>query len=212
MGTKIALPRVTSKTKVSIKEQGLTSMKGEVMNEKKTVYGTDITKPTFKVIERGGRVAAGKVIKQTGAPVLVVDKKETGLNFTSNALFERILFATDWSPSSDKALEYILGFKELIRELDIVNVISEKLTVRALRRLKERLIEARKRCQDHGIETEYHLYAGKTADEIMLAAQEYDSTAIVMGATRRQGLKDIFRGNPSCRVAERATVPALIVP
>lgn len=190
----------------------LTSMKGEVMDEKKISDATNITKPTFKVIERGGKSTVRGLIKATTVPVLVVDKEETGLNFVSNGLFERILFATDWSPSCDNALKYILGFKELISELDIVNVIYEKLTVRALRRLKERLVEVRKRCLDEGIEAEYHLYAGETAAEIMLAAQEYDSTAIVMGTTSKQKLKDIFRGNPSCRVAERATVPTLIVP
>jgi nucleotide-binding universal stress UspA family protein len=173
--------------------------------------GENIIEPTFKVIERGESALRNR-IKTTTVPVLVVDKEETGLNFASNGLFERILFATDWSPTSDKALEYILGFKELISDLDIVNVIDEKLTIRTLRQLKDKLAEARNRCQEQGIETEYHLYAGETADEIILAAEEYDSTAIVMGAAQRQKFKDIFLGTPSCRVAERATVATLIVP
>lgn len=46
-----------------------------------------------------------------------------------------IIFATDWSPSSENALVYVLNFKEIIKELDIVHIISEKLTVRDLREL-----------------------------------------------------------------------------
>lgn len=181
------------------------------MDGAKIDHTKNIIDPTFKVIERGESALRNR-IKTTTVPVLVVDKKEMGLNFASNGLFERVLFATDWSPTSDKALEYILSFKELISEFDIVNVIYEKLTVRALRQLKERLMKARQRCQDHGIETEYHLYAGETAAEIILAAQEYESTAIVMGAAQRQRFKDIFVGTPSCRVAEGAQVATLIVP
>ncbi|MDO9567100.1 MAG: universal stress protein [Candidatus Desulfaltia sp.] len=151
------------------------------------------------------------IIKSTNIPLLIVDKDEKGLNFSSKGMFERVLLVSDWPDASENALQYVIGLKELISELDIVTVIYEKLTVRDLRQLKEKMIETRKRCTDIGIEAEYHLYAGDIADEILLAAQDYDSTVIIMDATRVQKLKDIFRGKPSSRVAERSSIPALII-
>lgn len=177
-----------------------------------TMHGQGIPFIVLHVNKESECSVVRNLIEATYVPVLVVDKDEKRLNFASKGIFERVLFATDWSPSAEKALRYILGFKELISELDIVNVIYEKLTVRALRQLKERLTETRNRCVEQGIEAEYHLYAGETAAEIMLAAQDYDATAIVMGTTPRQRFRDLFLGRPSCRVAERATVPTLIVP
>ena len=152
------------------------------------------------------------LVKAVNVPILIVDKDETALKFTSKGMFERVLFATDWSPESEKTLQFILGFKELISELDIVNVIHEKLTVRDLRQLMRKLRETRKRCLEQGIDAEYHVYAGKTVDEIILAAQDYNSTSIVMGTTSGQSFKDIFTGKHSCNVVERTPVPALLVP
>jgi nucleotide-binding universal stress UspA family protein len=187
----------------------LNKNKVEVMDGKDTDYSGNI--PSFRVLEREGKLSVGN-LASAGGPILVVNKGQKDLDFVSKGVFERILFTTDWSPASHRALEYILGFKKLVKELDIVNVIYDKLTVRALRELKKRLIETRTRCLDEDIEAEYHLYAGETASEIILAAEEYDSTAIVMGLTHGQRLRDIFRGRPSCRVASRASLPTLIVP
>jgi nucleotide-binding universal stress UspA family protein len=153
-----------------------------------------------------------KLIKEASVPVLIVDKDETGLKLTSKGAFERVLFATDWSQASEKALQIILGFKQLINELDIVNVIHKKLTVRDLRQLMEKLRETRNKCIKEGIDAEYHVYAGKTVDEIILAAQDYNSTSIVMGTTSGQSFKDILVGKSSCNVVERTPVPALLVP
>jgi nucleotide-binding universal stress UspA family protein len=153
-----------------------------------------------------------KLIKEASVPVLIVDKDETGLRLISKGAFERVLFATDWSQASEKALQIILGFKHLINELDIVNVIHKKLTVRDLRQLMEKLRETRNKCLKEGIDTEYHVYAGKTVDEIILAAQDYNSTSIVMGTTSGQSFKDILTGKSSCNVVERTPVPALLIP
>ncbi len=151
------------------------------------------------------------IIKSTNIPLLVVDKDEKGLNFSSKGMFERVLLPADWSPAYEKALQYVLNFKELISELEIVNVIFEKLSVRDLQQLIKKMIDVRSMCLELGISTEYHMYAGKTDEEILRAAEEYESTVIVMGATRRQKFKDIFSGTPAYRVIEKALMPVLLV-
>ena len=151
------------------------------------------------------------IIKSTNIPLLVVDKDEKGLNFSSKGMFERVLLPADWSPAYEKALQYVSNFKELISELEIVNVIFEKLSVRDLQQLIKKMIDVRSMCLELGISTEYHMYAGKTDEEILRAAQEYESTVIVMGATRGQKFKDIFSGTPAYRVIEKALIPVLLV-
>ncbi|MEA1900233.1 MAG: universal stress protein, partial [Thermodesulfobacteriota bacterium] len=183
----------------------------------KTIHENQISFAVVHFNKKKRRILFGdsivkKLIKEASVPVLIVDEDETGLKLTSKGAFERVLFATDWSQASEKAFQIILGFKQLIKELDIVNVIHKKLTVRELRQLMERLRETRNKCLKEGIDAEYHVYAGKTVDEIILAAQDYNSTSIVMGSTSGQRFKDIFIGKHSCRVVERTPVPALLVP
>jgi len=183
----------------------------------KTIHENQISFAVVHFDKKKRRILFGdaivkKLIKEASVPVLIVDEDETGLKLTSKGAFERVLFATDWSQASEKALQAILGFKQLISELDIVNVIHKKLTVRDLRQLMEKLRETRNKCLKEGIDAEYHVYAGKTVDEIILASQDYNSTSIVMGTTSGQSFKDIFTGKASCRVVERIPVPALLVP
>ena len=78
--------------------------------------------------------------------------------------------------------------------------------------LKYKLTESRKIFLDHGIDAEGHVYAGKTSEEIMLAARDYDATCIVMGTTGKSHLKDFFSPSYSYRVAEESVVPTLVVP
>ncbi len=159
-----------------------------------------------------GGSALGNIIKTTNIPVLVVDKDEKGLNFSSKGMFERVLLSADWSPEYEKALRYVLDLKELISELELVNVIFEKLSLRDVKQLMEDMINTRKMCQKLGISTEYHMYAGEVSEEILRAAHEYESTVIIIGGIRRQKFKDIFSGGPAYRAIEKSPIPVLLVP
>jgi nucleotide-binding universal stress UspA family protein len=156
-------------------------------------------------LEKGGS-AIKHLIKRSTIPVIIVHKTEINKGW-----FEHIIFATDWSPSSENALSYLLNFKEIIKELDIVHIISEKLSVRDLRGLKHKLAETRKVCLDQGIDAEFHLYVGKIEEEIIKAAKDYEGTAIVMGATSKSTLREMFFGNLSCEMAEEAPIPVLVI-
>jgi nucleotide-binding universal stress UspA family protein len=157
-------------------------------------------------LEKGGS-AIRHLAKKATIPVMTAYKTEIDKRW-----FEHIIFATDWSPSSEDALSYVLNFKEIIKELDIVHIISEKLSVRDLRGLKNKLAETRKVCLDQGIDAEFHLYVGKIEEEIIKAAKDYEGTAIVMGAASRSTLKEMFFGNLSCEMAEEAPIPVLVIP
>ena len=146
-----------------------------------------------------------------GSPVPVLVFNDTSMR--GKEVFEHIVFPTDWSPASEKALTCLLDFSVIIKRLDIVNVIKGKLTVKDIRELKQKLVQTRKMCLDKEIDAESHIYAGRTVEEIITASEDYRATLIVLGAVPRKPFyKEMFRRNSSCRVAEEAAVPVLIVP
>ncbi|MBN2539593.1 MAG: universal stress protein [Deltaproteobacteria bacterium] len=141
-------------------------------------------------------------------PVLVMGQKHS-----DKGLFDHVIFATDWSPASVKVMEHILTFRELIAELDIIHVISEKLTVKDMRELKERLEHTRKICLNEGINAESHIYAGDVAEEIVTASEDYRGTMIAIGSgTEKSFLKRIFKRDTVNNIIKSAAVPVLIVP
>ena len=163
------------------------------------------------------KVLAGSLLRNLlrSSPVPVIFLNEDAHMATGsmkNGVFHHVLFATDWSPPSQKALEYFLNFKMAVKMLEIVNVINKKLSIRDMRDLKEKLAETRKIFLDAVIDAEAHVYAGKPFEELLLAARDYDATCIVMGTSCKSLQKDFFSRSCAYRVAEEAIVPTLIVP
>ncbi|MCK4534323.1 MAG: universal stress protein, partial [Syntrophobacterales bacterium] len=149
------------------------------------------------------------LIKRSSVPVLVLN--DTSMR--GKELFEHIVFPTDWSTVSEKALTWLLGFSVIIKRLDIVNVINGKLTVKDIRELKKRLAQTRKMCLSKKIDAESHIYAGSIPEEVITASEDYRATLIILGtAPKKPFYKEMFRRNSSCRVAEEAAVPVLVVP
>ncbi len=155
---------------------------------------------------------AKSLIRNAHLPLLIAyeDGKETGC--PKKGIFDTVVLATDWSAPAQRALNFIMGLRDIIGVLDMVYVLNEKLTVRDIRELKVRLDHIRKTCWGGKIDAESHIYAGKTPEEILLAAKEYKATAIVMGTGPKGTIKEIFSGSASYGVVEKASVPVLIIP
>ncbi len=162
----------------------------------------------------GGRLRRSltrNLLKASPVPVIILPENGETLAAGQQGIFAHVVFATDWSPASEKALGYLLGFKDIIKELEIVNVIQKRLSIRDMRDLKERLAQTRKRLLDGGIDAESHIYAGKPCEEIMLAAKDYGATCIVMGGNSKSGLKGIMSRSYCYRVAGASIVPTMVV-
>jgi len=153
-----------------------------------------------------------ELLRASPLPVLILPERTEASVSMQKGMFAHVIFATDWSAASERALDYLLNFKEIIKELEIVHVIHKKPSVRDMRNLQEKLSQARKIFLDHGIDAEAHVYAGKPSEEIMLAAKDYDTTCIVMGTTGMWTLKDMLLHSCSYRVAEASKVPTLVIP
>lgn len=160
-------------------------------------------------LEKDSHVAILKgLVLHSTLPVLFVNRGDV-----IGELLNHVIFATDWSAPSEKALEQILALGDLIYELDVIHVISEKLTVKDMRELKDRLQRTRRICLDEGINTEAHIYAGDVAEEIVTASKDYRGSIIVVGSnTRRSLMKRIFKKNTIYTVIKNAAVPVFFIP
>jgi len=158
------------------------------------------------------RSDARRLIRNTPLPLLFIHEDDREGSSLVRGLFNSVILATDWSDAARRAWLYIIGIKEIVGVVDIVYVLNEKPTIGEIRQLKERVEEIRKICLEEEMDAESHIYAGKTEDEIVLASKDYSATMIAMGYKRRGALKELFTGNSCYRVAEKSSVPVLIIP
>jgi len=180
-----------------------------VRREEPSMIAASLNRRRRKVL-RGSPVR--NLLRSSPVPVLLLNQEKHPSGPLEKGVFQHVIYATDWSPVSETVLKYLLNLKEIIEMLEIVNVIHKKLSVRELRSLKQRITETRKIFLDEGIDAEAHIYAGKPHEEILLAASDYDATAIVMGTSRKSRMQGMIRRSCSYRVAEKAEIPVLVVP
>ena len=157
-------------------------------------------------------------LRKTTKPVLVHKYKlESGK--VNDRLFERPLLATDFSPPANRALEFLVGLKNVIKKLQIIHVLTEKamagLGKRGLMKMekenRKKLDELCEALESEGIEAEYHLYIGDFT-QIENAARERDATLIATGTTRKSAWQARWLGSVSHQVAEVSELPTLLVP
>ena len=152
------------------------------------------------------------LIKNTRLPLLLIHENGEEGSFSTKGLFDSIVLAINWSDSTQRALLFIIGMKALIGLMDAVYVLSEKPTVKDIRQLRDRVEDVRNICLEEKIDTESHIYAGKTPEEILLAAKDYKASLIVMGYGSKGIVREFTSGSACYRVAEESPVPVLIIP
>ncbi|MDY6989757.1 MAG: universal stress protein [Thermodesulfobacteriota bacterium] len=161
---------------------------------------------------RARRSLTKGLLRSSPVPVMILPENIEVSDSAQKGIFTQVIFPDDWSVASEKARNYLLNFKEIIKELEIVYVLDRKLSIRDMGNLKEKLSQTRKIFLGQGIDAEAHVYAGEPADEVMLAAQDYGATCIVMGTTGKSPLKELLSKGYSYRVAEASVVPTLVIP
>ena len=155
---------------------------------------------------------ARRLIRNTPVPLLIIHQNGDEESPSTRGLFNSVILATDWSDAARRAWLYMIGIKEIVGTVDIVYVLNEKPTIGEIRQLKERVEEVRKICLAEDMDAESHIYAGKTADEIVLASKDYNATMIAMGYKSTGALKEILSRSSCYRVIEKSSVPVLIIP
>jgi nucleotide-binding universal stress UspA family protein len=160
-----------------------------------------------------------EILRRTSTPVLVY-KYMLPSGKINEKPFEQPLIALDWSDSTDRIVQYVMNFKEIIRKVVVVHVASDKelkgpsaMEIQAIRKAnRQKLEEVCERFQKEGIDAEPHLYIGSTCEQLEKAAQEREVTMIVAGATGQSKLKEFFLGNVARNLAENSAFPTLLIP
>ncbi len=182
------------------------------------VAGRQRQKPTDAVYLGGTTMG---VLRRSAIPVLVCKHGPEGsCGHGDRSSFEHVLYATDFSPDSERALRFLGALDGAVRRVDVVHVITERdFRKHSPGELREEEARARERMElicvelrGRGLEADAHLLAGHTAAEILKAARDHGATMIVMGTKGRHGIREIWLGSASHRVAELAPVPVVLVP
>ncbi len=160
-----------------------------------------------------------ELLRRAETPVLVYKHlSETVISIAKP--FERPLLAMDWSAASMKAVGYLKELKDVIQEISVVHVVSEKdLKATSAMSVQKTRKQARKKLEEisaifaaEGIEAREHVYIGEPEEELEKAARECQSTMIVMGSSAKAAWVERWLGSIPQTIAEKSMYPSLLIP
>jgi len=160
-----------------------------------------------------------ELLRRAETPVLVYKHlSETAISIEKP--FERPLLAIDWSPASMKAVAYLKELKDVVREIAIVHVTSEKdlkgssaMSIQKTRKqMSQKLEEICAMFETEGIKAKEHVYIGEPEEEIEKAARECQATMIVLGSSAKTAWVERWLGSIPQKLAEKSMYPTLLIP
>ncbi len=137
-------------------------------------------------------------------------------------LFQKVLYAVDWSPSTERVEEYLPVLGQLGASEIIIVHIADDLVKRSARRKdetqdpievrEERLGSLEQELETRGFKARaYLLEEGNPHQAINRIATEEDVSLIVMGSGGKGFVEGILGGSVSQRVVGRSEKPVLVV-
>jgi len=160
-----------------------------------------------------------ELVRRTDVPILVF-KHMIDDNIVPEKLFERPLFATNWSKTDQKAIEYIKGLKEVIGEIHIMHVVkdsalksSDTHEVQKVRKVERKKLDTLcDELEDAGLNARPHVYVGDPQKEIEKAAKEYQASMIILGSSEKAAIIERWTGSISKNIADKSIFPCLLIP
>ncbi|WP_299980032.1 universal stress protein [Desulfobacula sp.] len=160
-----------------------------------------------------------ELMRRTEVPILVF-KHMMEDNIVPEKLFKRPLFATNWSDTGKKTIEYIKGFKNVIGEIHIMHVVKESTLkspnaheVQKVRKVeRKRLDDLCDELEDMGINARPHVYVGDPQKEIEKAAKGYQASMIILGSSEKAAILERWTGSISKNIADKSAFPCLLIP
>jgi nucleotide-binding universal stress UspA family protein len=141
--------------------------------------------------------------------------------------FDKILFATDFSDSSEHAFEYALALAQQFKShLIILHVINEPVDLRgfyvphvSFENLEKEIEEGAQKmmarfCEGHVREYsdyECSIVSGVPFEEILKRAEQEKVSFIVLGTQGRSGIDHLLFGSTAERVVRKATCAVVTV-
>jgi nucleotide-binding universal stress UspA family protein len=143
------------------------------------------------------------------------------------SMFYKILYPTDFSDVSKKALGYLVQLKDAgAKEIVILHVIDEKgidaiyrygsgsaleIIGRIEKEAREEGKKIEKKLRQSGLEVKVRIETGVPLKEILKVEEEEKVSAIVIGSHGKTNLEEMFLGSVSEKVIRQSKNPVLIV-
>jgi nucleotide-binding universal stress UspA family protein len=160
-----------------------------------------------------------ELLRRAATPVLVY-KQLSETTISIEKPFERPLLAIDWSPASLRAVEYLKTLKDVMNEIHIIHVVSQKelkgtsaMEIQGIRKKTRNRLE--KICdifEEIGVKADAHVYIGNAEQEIEKAAREHQASMIVLGSSGKTAWLERWLGSTPQSIAEDSIYPTLLIP
>jgi nucleotide-binding universal stress UspA family protein len=142
-------------------------------------------------------------------------------------MFKTILFASDFSESSDHAFRYALSMAQKYdSKLALIHVINEPVDLRgfyvphiSFDKLEEEIEQGalklmEKFCRTHMLDFDNYesfVVPGIPYEEIISKSDELNADLIIMGTHGRTGLDHVLFGSTAEKVVRKSTVPVMTI-
>lgn len=129
-------------------------------------------------------------------------------------LFQRVLYATDFSENAERAFEQFRHLQEATQEATLLHVTppERRSEPDVVDDAEERLAELADRLETMGIETRTMVREGEAVEEILATEREVQPTTVLMGSRGRSRIRRLLLGSTSEKVTARASCNVLLVP
>ncbi|MFC3959327.1 universal stress protein [Halovivax cerinus] len=158
---------------------------------------------------------ARNLARTTETPLLVnrVEREADEPDLLESHLFQRMLYATDFSENAEHAFELFSVLENATEEARLVHVQTPKdpgLPEDA--NPEVRLDELATQLESWGIDVETEVREGDPADEIMAAETDYGPSTTLVGSRGHSRLRRLLLGSVSEDIVSRANGNVLLVP
>lgn len=157
---------------------------------------------------------ARNLARTTVTPLLVnrVERETETPAVVREHLFERVLFATDFSENAERAFDAFSYLRHATEEATLVHVRTPKDTVEEDRTPTDRLAELESTLEGWDIDTRIDVRSGDPADEILAAEAAVNPSTVLLGSRGRSRLRRLLLGSVSEEVIARAAGNVFLVP
>ncbi|WIV68049.1 universal stress protein [Natrialbaceae archaeon AArc-T1-2] len=158
---------------------------------------------------------ARNLARTTETPLLInrIEREVDEPTMVRTHLFQRMLYATDFSDNAERAFEAFSYLRHATQEATLVHVQTPKDPgLSEGDDPGEQLAELASQLNAWGIETQTDVRQGDPAEEILAAEETHDPTTILVGSRGQSRLRRLLLGSVSEDVVARATGNVLLVP
>lgn len=157
---------------------------------------------------------ARNLARTTVRPLLVnrIERATESPEVVRTYLFQRMLFATDFSENANRAFEAFRYLRHSAEEVTLVHVRTPKDPGPEEATPTERLGELADRLNSWGLETRTDIRSGDPTEEILAAEAEHEPTTTLIGSRGHSRLRRLLLGSVSEDVVAQATGNVFLVP